>query len=547
MEQPPRNPARRRWLFGAAAAGALAAAGYFGFGRRRGHPLQRHADHFRNPLRIPGASAMLGEASESADVQIALQTGIFSQPLLEGAASDVWAYAQRNAAGQLQLNPTLFARSGARIRVELENRLGDDTTIHWHGFSVDEANDGSGLHPVRHGQRQRYDFEVRNRAGLYWYHAHPHGQTGLQVHKGLAGLVVVEDDEELALQKRLGLTWGVDDIALSISDKQFGLRNKIVHEVAADDWIGNKVLINWTPDPVLEVRPGWLRLRLINTSNARVYRIAFSAGDDDAGTLPFHLLGTDAGLLTKPYRMDSAFLAPAQRLDLLLDLREAEADDLLMMRSIAYEPMENDAGVGMPEDPAMEHPGAIPMGDGMDLMLIRVVDGRTVKGGAVNGRGAAGELPEALSSHDTGIREDATRRPFRLWLQDSGRWMINHWNFHLAHGEDVFEVKRGDVERWEITNEMRSMPHAMHLHGFQFVVAGRRNSPQQVRAQAIDGRGRTPQDMGLLDTVLVWPGETVSVQIDFAQPYSGRQRYMFHCHNLEHEDQGMMVSFAVVD
>lgn len=541
MTQSPPDSGRRKLVLGAAAAGALATIGYFGVTHRHGRGmLSKRAADFRNRLRIPGASHLLGEASEAADAStsapIRLQSGILQQPLLDGSASDVWAYLHRNAAGAVQLNPTLFARSGGRIRVELENRLGDDTTIHWHGFSVDEANDGSGLHPVRHGERYLYDFEVRNRAGLYWYHAHPHGQTGLQVHKGLAGLVVVEDDEELALQKTLGLTWGVDDIALSISDKQFGLRNKIVHEIAADDWIGNKVLINWTPDPVFEARRGWLRLRLANTSNARLYRIAFV--DDHERSRAFHLIGTDAGLLPRPYRMEAVFLAPGQRLDLLLDLRDAAPGDLMMMRSIAYEPMENDAGVGVPEDPAMEHPGAVPMGEGMDLMLIRVTDGQNP---------ASGNLPEKLSTHDTGIREDAARRAFRLWLQDSGRWMINHWNFHLAHGEDVFEVKRGSVERWEITNDMRSMPHPMHLHGFQFIVTGRRNSPAQIGAQVIDARGRTPQDMGLLDTVLVWPGETVSIQIDFAQPYRGRQRYMFHCHNLEHEDQGMMVAFAVVD
>lgn len=103
------------------------------------------------------------------------------------------------------------------------------------------------------------------------------------------------------------------------------------------------------------------------------------------------------------------------------------------------------------------------------------------------------------------------------------------------------------VERWDITHDMRSMPHPMHPHGFQFIVTGRTNSPKQISGQAIELRERTPRDMGLLDTVLVWRGETVSVQIDFWQPFSGRQRYMFHCHNLEHEDQGMMIGFAVVD
>jgi blue copper oxidase len=537
MEQAPPNPGRRTWVLGGIAAGIAAAAGYIGLKHRPGSGhLADHATHFVNPLRIPGKSLRLGEASDAADAGIVLQTGVHPQPLREGALSDVWAYAQRTASGQVQLNPTLFARSGGRLKVALENRLGDDTTIHWHGFAVDEANDGSGLHPVRHGESRTYDFEIRNRAGLYWYHAHPHGQTGMQVHKGLAGLVVVEDDEELVLQKALGLTWGVDDLALSISDKQFGLRNKIVHEVGADDWVGDKVLINWTPDPVFEARRGWLRLRLANTSNARLYCIGFD--DEDRKRLAFHLLGTDGGLLDRPYRMDSVFLGPGQRVDVLLDLSAHAPGELLMMRSVVYDPMENDVGIGPPEDFAMEHPGAMPMGEDLGLMLIRV----TGKPG-----GASGTLPERLSTHAVGIREDAARRPFRLWIQDTGRWMINHWNHHLAHGKDVFEIARGSVERWDITNDMRSMPHPMHLHGFQFVVTGRANSPKQVSTRAIDPRGRTPQDTGLLDTVLIWPGETVSIQIDFSQPYTGRQRYMLHCHNLEHEDQGMMIGFAVTD
>jgi suppressor of ftsI/bilirubin oxidase len=78
-------------------------------------------------------------------------------------------------------------------------------------------------------------------------------------------------------------------------------------------------------------------------------------------------------------------------------------------------------------------------------------------------------------------------------------------------------------------------------------VLSRSNSPAQIRRLAVDRDGRTPQDLGLMDTVLIWPGETVRIGLDFSQPFSGKQSYMFHCHNLEHEDQGMMVAFDVVD
>jgi FtsP/CotA-like multicopper oxidase with cupredoxin domain len=536
MERGNTNLGRRRLLI-AGLVSAAGAATYFAIKKwQKPDTSAAKSTTFKNRLRIPGRSTLLGEASDSIAQPITLQTGVFALPLREGTATDVWGYGQKLADGSVQVNPTLFARTGQALNVTLHNRLGDDTTIHWHGFSVDELNDGGGLHPVRHGEQFTYAFPVRNRSGLYWYHAHPHSQTGRQVHKGLAGLVVVEDDEELQLQKSLGTKWGENDIALLISDKQFGLRNKMEYELAADDWIGNKVLINWTADPFLETGPGWVRLRLANASNARLYRIAFVGEDDEP--IAFHLLGTDSGLLNKPLSVSDAFLAPAQRLDVLLDLRKFAPGDTVMMRSLPYDPMENDVTTGMPEDPMMEHPGATPMGEAIDMMLIKV---------AASKASAAGALPAMLSSFATGISDSASRRPFRLWIQESGRWMLNNWNFHQSHGHNVFDVKRGTTEIWEITNEMRSMPHPMHLHGFQFLVTGRQNSPHAVKHAAIDNRGRTPHDLGLLDTVLVWPGETVSIQIDFSQPYQGEQRYMFHCHNLEHEDQGMMVHFAVVD
>jgi len=90
-----------------------------------------------------------------------------------------------------------------------------------------------------------------------------------------------------------------------------------------------------------------------------------------------------------------------------------------------------------------------------------------------------------------------------------------------------------------------SMPHPMHMHGFSFQVVSRRNSPTQVRELAHDASGRSVTDLGWKDTILVWPGETVRIAIDFTNEYQGDQVYLFHCHNLEHEDQGMMVNHRV--
>jgi blue copper oxidase len=124
------------------------------------------------------------------------------------------------------------------------------------------------------------------------------------------------------------------------------------------------------------------------------------------------------------------------------------------------------------------------------------------------------------------------------------RWLING----KTHTMDEFPivVQRGDREVWEIYNHEKSMPHPVHLHGFQFSVLERVGTPEQVAHLAVDEKGRLVTDLGLKDTVLLWPGETVMCAMDFSHDFEGEQFYMFHCHILEHE-MGMMLNLKVVD
>ena len=116
--------------------------------------------------------------------------------------------------------------------------------------------------------------------------------------------------------------------------------------------------------------------------------------------------------------------------------------------------------------------------------------------------------------------------------------------------EIAFSVARGTREVWEVRNSPISMPHAMHLHGFGFRVLRRRGTFGPARALATESGGRLATDLGIKDTVVIWPNETVWLAVDFSLPadaaFRGRQRYMFHCHNLEHEDGMMMRNFAVL-
>jgi FtsP/CotA-like multicopper oxidase with cupredoxin domain len=527
----------RRRLLGALAGLPLAAA--FAAARAAphgGHGLRRllrdppGAAKFERPLRLPSPAGLFAEHALDAPLELTARVGAF--PIFGGGATDVWHYAA-TLGGRALANPLLRVRRGAPLDVTLANRLGDDTTIHWHGLMVDAANDGGGMHPVGNGASRRYRFDVHNRGGLYWYHAHPHFRTGEQVHMGLAGPLLVDDDETDALSAALGLDYGVTDLPLVVADKQTGRGNALKYAIGEDDWIGNRTLVNWTPEPYLDVTPQTYRFRIANVANARVYRLAFVRR---GAPLPYTLLGTDGGLLERPQLVRELYLAPAQRVDLLLDLSVCEPGERVLVTSLPYDPMENE-GLVEPYDPMLEHPGAAPMGEALDLMELRVGAGprRRVR--------APARLARAASVAPSG----AARRKLRLHLDDRGRWLINEWNFALTGHAPAFAVQRGAREVWEITNAMRSMPHPVHLHAFQFSVLERRDSPRQVRRLAVAAGGRTAHDLGLLDTVLVWPGETVRIALDFAQPFRGEQHYMFHCHNLEHEDQGMMIHFAVVD
>jgi suppressor of ftsI/bilirubin oxidase len=136
--------------------------------------------------------------------------------------------------------------------------------------------------------------------------------------------------------------------------------------------------------------------------------------------------------------------------------------------------------------------------------------------------------------------EDA--RPLRLGFA-KGRWRINDQVYDV--GATPIVIATNAVETWLIRNYHTSMPHAMHLHGFQFRVLERETSPDQLAPLAVDAKGRLATDLGLKDTVLVWPGESVRIAIDFRHPFPGPQIYLFHCHNLEHEDGGMMLRVKV--
>jgi suppressor of ftsI/bilirubin oxidase len=186
--------------------------------------------------------------------------------------------------------------------------------------------------------------------------------------------------------------------------------------------------------------------------------------------------------------------------------------------------------VAAPADAPQNRPAD---GAAFDLLTIEVVEGPAYRR----------QLPARLSQPPTIDARNARVRTFDL-DHERMQWRINGVRFDMLATQ--LSVVRGSIEVWEFRNPPGGMPHPMHFHGFPFRVLERKGSPEQVRRIAVDRRGISPAETGWKDTALVWPGERVRIALDFSHDFPGEQVYMLHCHNLEHEDQGMMLNVRIV-
>jgi blue copper oxidase len=510
-------------------------------------------DNFKNELLLPGRDGLLGILETSAD-PIELVARREKVALVPGKETEMLVYrAERD--GMVWLNPTFLVETGDAFSVSLTNRLDEETTIHWHGLHLHWRMDGHPLWAVRPGTSYRYAYPVANRGGTYWYHTHGHGNTARQVYMGLAGLFIVEDEDERRVNATLGVKFGETDLPLVVQDKGFDGEGNLVYDPdemsRSMGYTGNTILVNMTPTPCLEVGTRLYRLRLLNGSNARLYRLALekvSGGE----LLPYRLMATDGSLLNRPRPAREVFLSPGERTDLLLDLRGFDVGEELALKNLAFDPMHREHGMGESmchmahasheemvhaDEMAADTPR---LGDGEEFYVLRMV----VKDRVAH----VGSVPQTFSVAPVADTRGAAVRPVTLSAttdQGQTRWLING----LSYEPDEYPivVQRGASEVWEIRNDERSMPHPMHLHGFRCRVLERKNSPGQVAGTAVDDKGRTVTDLGWKDTVLIWPGETVRIAIQFSHNFEEEQLYLFHCHILEHEDAGMMLNYKVVD
>jgi FtsP/CotA-like multicopper oxidase with cupredoxin domain len=498
---------------------------------------------YLTPKRLFGQTKK--ESSFNPDLELELRAAEGKVQILPGAQTRVWTYQGRvlkgdpEAIGTLEntyLGPIIKVRKGQKVRIHFRNEIEDLSIIHWHGLHISEENDGHPRYVIPRGKTYVYEFTVKNPAGTYWYHPHPHRRTGPQVYYGLAGLLLVSDDEEAAA----GLPSGAHEIPFVIQDRVFDQSNQLVYlpDGMMDQmtgFLGEEILVNGQRNFELRLSDSAYRFRILNGSNSRIYKLGWGDGT------PLTVIGTDGGLLERPVRVPYVMMGPGERVDLWADFSGRKIGAELTVKSLSFNAgimggMMGGRGRGM-----MGGGQALPNGAEFPIFKVRI--DRQEK--------TSYRLPERLSKIDRYKIQDAVNNRNPRDFSFSGQmmnWTINGRNFEMTNVAADEIVQLDTLEVWELINEsggmgmmgMMQMPHPIHIHGLQFQIVERsiNRSFRDIWKTVSEGF----VDEGLKDTVLLMPGMKVKIALKF-EDYTGL--FLLHCHNLEHEDLGMMRNYLV--
>jgi len=302
------------------------------------------------------------------DVEIELFCKTSSIPILMGNPTKVLQYTAKLLQGPKEtltelpgsyLGPLIRLQKGQKVRIHLHNGLSEATVTHWHGLHVPAKMDGHPLYTIDPGEVLVYEFEVLNRAGMSIYHPHPHEATATQVYHGLAGAILINDEEEAALE----LPAGNYEIPIVIQDRLFDSENQLIYSRGMRDrmtgFYGDRILVNGLADFAIDVESRAYRLRVLNGSTARIYKLAW-----DDGTA-VTVIGVDGGLLEKPETKPYVMLAPGERIDVWADFSGRNEGSQLVMRSLPF------SGV-LPRMGRMMHTSSLPVGSDYPIFTARV-------------------------------------------------------------------------------------------------------------------------------------------------------------------------------
>ncbi len=510
-------------------------------------------------LPVPG----LLKADVAGRIKIKIAEG---SSLWEQVAIRTWGYN-----GPL-LGPAVSVRRGQKVVLDVENALPESTAVHWHGLEIPGMSDGGPQQIMEPGSVWQPELHIDQPAATCWFHPHPHQKTGRHVAMGLAGLFLIEDDESARLA--IPRNWGVDDIPVILQDKRLNKDGQIDYAVdvvsAAVGWFGDFLLTNGTPYPEHVAPRGWLRMRLLNGCNARSLRLACS------DNRPMYVIASDGGFLAEPVKLNELFIYVGERFEVLVDAGEGKPFDLMCLpvkqmgmtlppfdkplpalrvtptqqaghkslpdKLASLPPLPDLAGLPVRKlqlsmDPRLDMRG---MRELMNLYGEKAMAGRGMEGhampGMAGGEKQGGMAGGAMMDHGGtghgnmhgghGSMGAGEQQPFDLWRGN----LINGKAF--AMNTAAFDVKRGQYERWIVSGVGDLMLHPFHIHG------------ARLRILKENGAAPAAHRSGMKDTVFV-EGKDSEVLVRFMHPAPAERMFMAHCHLLEHEDTGMMLSFTV--
>lgn len=436
----------------------------------------------------------------------------------------------------------VYVRKGSPFNITHVNDLGQDyegndvsITVHHHGLHIKAAFDGHPapdqvsdvsfgvvpegmIHPSR-----SFTYETTNaqEPGTFWYHDHTLHRTARNVVMGLAGFFIIKPDDNSLYDNVQNLPSGEFEIALALQDRKFDRRNQFDYpmnfdeflgtNLVQDGYLGDTMLVNGVHAPYLDVKQGLYRFRILNGCNARQLTLEVHTSGGARRNVMYQI-GTEGGHISSPVQRPSLDMAPGERYDILVDFRSFDAGTNLYLRNVfgGQEPFLPEVlqfRIGSGSVPSYEIPSSLvsySFPDNPDVIRrMRLASDGMMHGGMMGGGMMGGGM--------------------------TGPYRINgvEYDPNVAN----LQVRRGSTETWIIQSSMMSMhPHPMHLHLVQFHING-------ISAGSLED--------GWKDTVLIPDhGGARSITATFdGEPGI----YMFHCHNLEHEDWDMMLQFEICD
>jgi FtsP/CotA-like multicopper oxidase with cupredoxin domain len=423
--------------------------------------------------------------------------------------------------------PTIRVPQGTRTEVRIANQLPAlnpinkapfSTVTHLHGSASLPQYDGYANDKTYPGQCKTYKYPNWQQARTLWYHDHNHRDTAQNVFSGLAAQYHLSDPYE-----RAQLPQGEYDVPVIVSDLAFNADGSPAFDDSQHEgFMGDVILVNGVPWPNMKVKPRVYRFRMLGAGISRSFRFQLSTGD------PMYVVGTDAGMTPVVNAVSSYRHGVAERYEILVDFRKYKVGQKIQMLNLSNKNNRDFANTGK----VMQFEVVADSGPKDTYVIPKTLD---LGPQPFANRGAI-EVNKLKPSMAKARRRLRVQREHGIWTVNGETWEdVEASNFQRVLGNP----QPYDVEIWDLVNESGGWFHPLHIHLIDAQIIGRNTTK--------DGKAH-PWESGGKDVFYLGENETVTALMQFTTgDGNAGGRYMTHCHNLVHEDNDMMIQFAVGD